>query len=57
MLKRVFKDCKFNSSNEIEEAITKGWDEFTFYEVQSGFHNWTSHFARAVENGGEHIIE
>jgi hypothetical protein len=33
MLKEVLKDCEFNSSDEIEEAITKVWDEFTFDEV------------------------
>jgi hypothetical protein len=40
------------SSDEIEEAITKVWDELTFYEVQTAFHNW-----KTVENRGEHVIE
>jgi hypothetical protein len=30
MLKGVLKDRKFNSSDEIEEAIAKIWDELTF---------------------------
>jgi hypothetical protein len=33
------KDDEFNSSDEIEEAITKVWGEPTFDEVQSAFHN------------------
>jgi hypothetical protein len=36
------KDREFNSSDEIEEAIAKVWDEFTFDEVESVFHNWMS---------------
>jgi hypothetical protein len=39
MLKRVLKGREFNSSNEIEEAITKLWDELNFDEVQSVFHS------------------
>jgi hypothetical protein len=33
------KDGEFNSSDEIEEAIIKVWDELTFDEVQSAFRN------------------
>jgi hypothetical protein len=39
MLKGVLKDRPFNSSDEIEEAIRKVWDELTFYEVQSVFYS------------------
>jgi hypothetical protein len=39
MLKGVLKDREFDSSNEIEEVVTKVWDEFTFDEVQSLFRN------------------
>jgi hypothetical protein len=39
MRKGVLKDREFNSSDEIEEKITTVWDEFTFDEVQSVFHN------------------
>jgi hypothetical protein len=42
MLKGVLEDRDFNSSDGIEEAITKVWDELTFDEVQSAFHNWMS---------------
>jgi hypothetical protein len=33
MLKGVLKGCELNSSDEIEEATTKVWDELTFNEV------------------------
>jgi hypothetical protein len=33
MLKIVLKNRDFNSSDEIEGAITTVWDEFTFDEV------------------------
>jgi hypothetical protein len=56
-LKRVLKDREFNSSDEIEEVITEVWDEFTFDEVQSVFHNWMNRFTWLIENGGEYIIE
>jgi hypothetical protein len=39
MLKGALKDHEFSSSDEIEEVITKVWDELTFDEVQSVFHN------------------
>jgi hypothetical protein len=57
MLKGVFKNREFHSSDEIEEAITKVWDGLTFDEVQSVFHNRMSRFAWAIENGGEYTIE
>jgi hypothetical protein len=57
MLKGVLKDREFNSSDEIEEVITKVWDELTFNEVQIVFHNWTSRLAWVIENWGEDIIE
>jgi hypothetical protein len=56
-LKRVLKDCEFNSSDEIERAATKGWDELTFDEVHSVFHNWLNHLALVIENGGDCFIE
>jgi hypothetical protein len=45
MLKGVLKDPEFNLSDEIKGVVPKVWDEFTFDEVQSVFHNWMSHFA------------
>jgi hypothetical protein len=53
MLNGVLKDRKINSSDEIEKVITKIWDELTFDEVQSVVHNWMSHLAWVIENGGE----
>jgi hypothetical protein len=38
----TLKDRELHSSNEIEEAITKFWDELTSDETQSVFHNWMS---------------
>jgi hypothetical protein len=57
MLKRVLKDRECNSSDEIEEAIMKVWDELTFDEMHSVFHNWMNRFAWIIENGGEFIAE
>jgi hypothetical protein len=45
MLKGALKNCEFNSSDEIEEAITNTSDGLTFDEVQSIFHNWMSGLA------------
>jgi phosphoribosyl 1,2-cyclic phosphodiesterase len=39
MLKKALKGREFGSSDHIEEAITKVWDELTFDEVQNAFHN------------------
>jgi hypothetical protein len=44
------KDREFNSSDEIEEVITKARDELTFDEMQSTFHNWMSRLACVIEN-------
>jgi hypothetical protein len=56
MLKRVLKDCKLDSSDEIEELITNVWDELTFDEEQRFSYNWMSRFAWIIENEGEYII-
>jgi hypothetical protein len=39
MLKGILKDREFRSRDEIEEAITMAWNDLTFDEVQSVFHN------------------
>jgi histone-lysine N-methyltransferase SETMAR len=57
LLKGVLKYHQFNSSNEIEEAITKVLDGLTFDEVQSVFHNWMSRLACVTKNREEYIIE
>jgi hypothetical protein len=57
MLNGVLKDREFNSSDGIKEAIMRVWDELTFDEVQSVFHNWMSRRAWVIENGRERIID
>jgi hypothetical protein len=57
MLKEVLKDREFKLSHEIEDAITKVWDELIFDEVQSLFHNWMSGLASVIGNGGEYTSE
>jgi hypothetical protein len=57
LLKGVLKDREFSSSDGIEQAITNVWDELTFNEVQSVFHNWMSRLACAIANEREYIIE
>jgi hypothetical protein len=57
MLKRILKDREFHSHDEIEEAITMAWNDLTFSEVQSVFHNWMNLLRWVIENGGEYIPE
>jgi hypothetical protein len=57
MLKGVLKDREFNWSDEIEETITKVWDELIFDEVQSVFHDWMNRIAWVIANGGAYIIK
>jgi hypothetical protein len=40
MLKGILKDREFYLHDEIEGAITTAWNDLTFNEVQSAFHNW-----------------
>jgi hypothetical protein len=40
MLKGILKDREFHSHDETEEMITMTWNDLTFDEVQSVFHNW-----------------
>jgi hypothetical protein len=42
---------------EIEESITMAWDDLTFDEVQSVFHNWMNRLRLVIENGAEYITE
>jgi hypothetical protein len=39
MLKGILRDREFHSLEEIKEAITMAWNDLTFAEVQSVFHN------------------
>jgi hypothetical protein len=57
MLKGILKDHEFNSSDEIEEAITTVWDILTVDNVHSVLQNWMSRLAWAIENGGEYAHE
>jgi hypothetical protein len=57
MLKGILKDREFHSHGEIEQAITMAWNNFTFDEVQSVFHNWINRLRWIIENGGEYITE
>jgi hypothetical protein len=57
MLKGILKDREFHSHDEIEEAITIAWNDLTFGEVQSAFHNWINRLRWVIENGGEYITE
>jgi hypothetical protein len=57
MLKGIPKDREFHSHDETEEAITMTWNDLTFDEVQSVFHNRMNRHRRVIENGGEYIPE
>jgi hypothetical protein len=57
MLKGILKDREFHSHDEIEEAITMAWNDLTFHEVQSVFHNWMNQLRWVIENGAEYITE
>jgi hypothetical protein len=51
VLKETLKDQEFNSSDEIEEAIPRVWDDLTFDDIQSVFQNWMSHLAWVSRTG------
>jgi hypothetical protein len=57
MLKGILKDREFHPHAEIEEAIRMAWDDLTFDETQSVFHNWMNRLRWVIENGGEYITE
>jgi hypothetical protein len=57
MLKGILRDRGLHSHDEIEEAITMTWNDLTFDEVQSAFHNWMNRLRWVIENGGEYITE
>jgi hypothetical protein len=41
MLRGILKDQTFKSSDEIEGAITRIWDNLTADDVGTVFQNWT----------------
>jgi hypothetical protein len=57
MLKGILKNREFHSHDEIEEAITMAWNDVTFDEIQSVFHNRMNRLRWIIENGGEYITE
>jgi hypothetical protein len=57
MLKGILKDRELHSHDEIEEVITMAWNNLTFNEVQSVFHNWMNRLKWVIENRGEYIAE
>jgi hypothetical protein len=57
LLKGIFKDREFSSSDQIEEAITQVGNDLSFEDVRSVFQNWMSHLACVIETGGEYIHE
>jgi hypothetical protein len=57
MLKGILKNREFHSYDEIEEVITMAWNDLTFDEVQSVFHNWMNRLRWVIENGREYITE
>jgi hypothetical protein len=56
VLKGVLKDRGSNSSDDIEEAIARVWDELTFDEGQTVFHNWMGRLGWVIEDEREYII-
>jgi hypothetical protein len=57
MLKGILKDREFHSHDEIEEVTMMAWNDLTFDEVHSVFHNWMNRFRWVIENRGEYITE
>jgi hypothetical protein len=57
ILKGILNDHEFNSSDEIEEAITRIWDALIFDNVQRPFQKWMNRLGWVIENGGKHAPE
>jgi hypothetical protein len=57
MLKGIPKDREFRLHDEIEEAVVMAWNDLTFDEVQSVFHNWMNQLRWVIESEGEYITE
>jgi hypothetical protein len=56
-LKGILKDREFASTDEIERAMTKVWNDLTFDHVKSAFRNWMNRLSWVIENGGEYVHE
>jgi hypothetical protein len=57
MLKGILKDREFHLHDEIEGTFSMAWNDLTFDDVQSVFHNWMNRFRWVIENGREYIVE
>jgi hypothetical protein len=55
--KGILKDKEFTSSDEIGDALTNVWNDFTFDYVQNAFPNWMRRLAWVIENDGEYLHE
>jgi hypothetical protein len=52
-LKGILKGREFTSSEEMEQAITRVWNDLAFDHVQRVFRNWMSRLSWVIENGRE----
>jgi hypothetical protein len=57
MLKGILKDQELTSTHEIEEVMTKSWNDLTFDDVQNIYRNWMNSLAWVIENREEHVHE
>jgi hypothetical protein len=57
MVKECLKDEVFPSSSDIETALVRIWNDLTFEEVASVFHEWKRRLEWVIENAGEHDQE
>jgi hypothetical protein len=56
-VKQILRDREFSSSDETEDAITQGWNDLTFHDVQRVIRDWNQRLPWVVENDGEYISE
>jgi hypothetical protein len=56
-VERNLEGSRVSFAFEIEEAITMAWNDLTFDELQSVFHNWMNRLRWVIENEGEYITE
>jgi hypothetical protein len=57
ILKGILKDHKFQSNDDLEEAIAPKWNHLTFDDMQSVFHNQMNPLAWVIEKSGEYTLE
>jgi hypothetical protein len=57
MSKQIPRDREFSSSDEIEEGIAQIWNDLTFDDVQSVFHDWIQRLVWVAANDGENISQ